>query len=40
MSVKIVFNGAGISDAKMSDWQRTHQRYNRLHMPLVPFTAI
>lgn len=34
MSVKIVFNGAGISDAKMSDWQRTHQRYNRLHMPL------
>lgn len=35
MNVKIVFNGAGISDPTLSDWQRVLPRYNRLHMPLV-----
>ena len=34
MNEKVAIVGVGISDASVVDWQRTHTRYNRLHVPL------
>ena len=34
MNVKVVFNGAGISNADVAVWNHTYTRYNRLHVPL------
>ena len=34
MNVKVVFNGAGISNADVAIWNHAYTRYNRLHVPL------
>lgn len=34
MNVKVIFNGAGISNANVAIWNHVCTRYNRLHVPL------